>query len=80
MKINVKKILAALPQDCRRISRKSRTVWIEDGEVYLHPRIGAPCQRVRIPSVFPRDNPYREGAVLSDDPGRVAAWLRRGLE
>ena len=34
---------------------------------------------VSFPAALERDNPYRQGATLSDDAGRIAGWVEKFL-
>ena len=73
-----RRVIAALPDDCKQIGRRTWRIRIYRDHEHGQGELLATL-RVRLPAVFPKDNDYRQGAVLSDGPLRVQAWLRHGV-
>ena len=85
MKLNfsLEKLMAALPSDLGT-DTDLRTWKIEVREAASVENMGRGASlgklAVRAPRTFPKDNDWRQGAVLSDNSLRVAAWLAKGFD
>ena len=74
-----RRVIAALPDDCKQIDRRTWRIRIYREADQAYDRILLATLRVRLPEVFPKDNDYRQGAVLSGARLRVQAWLQHGV-